>query len=245
MKLIDDRNPAKAFVFRNLLFFILYIITAYFIITMPVGQNAGILFHSKKIFIIIPLLFIGIVVLFARSMVHMDESSIDKDKARKDFVLSGILFHASICLFFLVIFIWIISLGGVPNSAFSGLLTSAPVFFIFGSPKHYRDILDDGSTMVDRQLYKLSFWENLFKWMTYIVFIMSVMAFDWSAIGRMINIDGLKNPFFNFVVAESTNIKACKQYNIMSLVIFLGSVVAVIMPYFIELKKRQIRNSHP
>lgn len=239
---IRGKNPAKDFLIRNSFFIFLYFATACFIFKMPNISNYNLLYFSSRLLLMIPFIIIGIGCLYTRSLVHMDKDSIDIVKARKDFVRSGICFNAAILIFFTVIFLWIISLGGVPNCAFSGLLTTAPVFFIFGSPNHYRDILDDGSSLVNRDLYKLSLWENIFRWFTYIVYFISVISFDFSIIEKLIRLKMFENPLLKFVITDTNNIKSCNQYQVMSIVIFLGSVAAVIVPYIIAKHSRESSN---
>ena len=235
---INNHNYAKEFMKRSSIFIIFYIVISYFMITMPNVLDSGLLLLANNILILCPFLLIFILVMVGRSMVHICPESIDKYNAAHAFIMSGILFHITIWLFFVVVMLWIIALGGVLHSAFAGLLTTAPVFFIFGYSTHYNILFGCNENTVHKQLYRLSLVELSIKYLTYLVYIISVLSFDYLVICKAVGLKNIPNhPVLKFVAPNADEIIKSNQFQIMSIFIFLGSVVVIVVHYLNIRKK--------
>ena len=229
MRTINQNNPAKDFLIHNIAFIILYSVIAYFILQLSKLSSHSFISIANILLTICGLSIIIILGLIARSMIHINEGSINEKRAKYDFFLSQVFFRFSILLFFTVILLWILVLGGVFKSAFSGLLTTAPVFFIFVSHDKYSGIFPE--QLKREWVFEVYFWEKLFRRITYIVYITAVLSFDFHCIGNVIGLEFYDNPLLSFLDHNCNEITSNAQYKFMSVVIFIGSIVAVAFPY--------------
>lgn len=222
-------NPAKDFFIHNLAFIILYAVIAYFVVKLSKLSSNSFVDIANILLLFCAFSIIAVISLIAKSMIHIDPTTVDTNIAKRNFILSKVFFRLSILLFFSVVFLWILALGGIFSSAFSALLTTAPVFFIFVNHAKYSRIFN--GYIEDEWIFKVYFWEKLLMAFTYIIYVASVLSIDFSYIGNLFGIDLFANPLLSFVDPSSTTIKSSAHYQFMSVIIFLGSIIAVICPY--------------
>ena len=237
MQVTNQKNSAKDFFIHNMAFIILYIAISVFIFKLSKLSSHYFVSIANILLVICGLSIMIIPILIARSMINIIAGKLNEELAKHDFILSQVFFRFSILLFFTVILLWILVLGGVFKSAFSALLTAAPVFFIFASYDKYYSILIE---LKSESVFKVYFWERLFRIITYFIYILAVLSIDFQYIGNAFDLELIDNPLLSFLDPKSDVIKSSAQYQLMSVVIFFGSIVAIVFPYLSN--KRLLRN---
>jgi len=118
-------------------------------------------------------------------------------------------------------------LGGVLESAFGPLLTTAPVFFVFASVPDYRAF---GSALLRADLISIYGWERAAAVLGYVVYLVAVLSFDFSVLP--VEFLGLfENPLIGFSDPNVAIIKGTADYRLLVTVVFVGSVLAAVFPY--------------
>lgn len=85
--------------------------------------------------------------------------------------------------------------------------------------------------------------ELLIKYLTYLVYIISVLSFDYLVICKAVGLKNIPNhPVLKFVNPNADEIIKSNQYQIMSIFIFLGSVVVIVAHYLSIRKKNTLLN---
>ena len=96
---------------------------------------------------------------------------------------------------------------------------------------------------MDQELGAGQLVELLIKYLTYLVYIISVLSFDYLVICKAVGLKNIPNhPVLKFVNPNADEIIKSNQYQIMSIFIFLGSVVVIVAHYLSIRKKNTLLN---
>lgn len=227
-------NTAKELFLNITLFFALYVFVITFMnfFSQYVPQWLSYLTHTLTIFMAFG--FIFMVVVFAKTCVNFSPTTIIPANQIRRFIIVRIIFTLLIFLFFLLLCFWIAVFGGALNSSLSSLLTSAPVFFIFGLKRKYIASLEKEFSINPWALYKnYLYCELLFIAFTYIVYLVTVLNVDLTLIHNNAFTNVLKD--YSAKIHKDDLLKQIdiRNYTLFSMIILFGSVLSTIAPFFI------------
>ncbi|MEX1014341.1 MAG: hypothetical protein WDZ80_04240 [Candidatus Paceibacterota bacterium] len=222
---MNKQSLIEPFIVTNILFFLLFIGISYFLYQLlnRIDEEVVLHFVTKTMIILCAFLGMGIVITIAKTIV-LNPNKDESDNLAQGFIMAGLLFRLTILLFFVTIYFWTISLGGALESPFVSLMTVSPVFFAFSSPTNF-DKLFGNDTMVNRKYYKIHIAEMIIRFIIYLVFMATVFSFDFNLFS--ISYDNIQLTLFDYCL---TYLKEYDIYKTMHALIFLGSVIAIVLP---------------